>query len=352
MLRWERLAIPLDEWDRVLDEFPDRTLFQSASWLRFLAETVRGELVLAALRDGNAECGYFAGMIVSKFGLRILGSPFPGWTTSYMGVMLRSGVSRMDAIAALRQFAFHNLNCVHMEVMDQRIETRSANSDYRVRNYKGYEIDLSLSQDRLFANLFPACRRCVRKASRSGIRIQEAHDAAFASDYYRQLEEVFARQGLRPTYALERVQALIRNLLPTNNLLLLRALDSAGQCIATGIFPAMNDRAYFWGGASWREHQHLRPNEAVMWHAVRYWKNRGMRYFDFSGAGDYKRKYGAYEISVPWLRVSRYPLLPMLRDGAMLMNKIRQRWQGAWQMIDSPQYNLHRTAAPAKVVDA
>lgn len=344
ILRWERLAISLDEWDRVLKEFPDHTLFQSAGWLRFLVEIARGELVVAALRDGSAECGYFAGMIVNKFGLRILGSPFPGWTTSYMGVVLRPGVSRVDAIAALKQFAFHDLKCVHLELMDRRIETCSADSDYRVRSYNGYEIDLSLSEDRLFANLFPACRRCIRKASRSGVMIQEAHDAAFASDYYEQLKEVFGRQGLRPTYSLDRVQALIRHLRPTNNLLLLRALDSGGRCIATGIFPALNDRAYFWGGASWREHQHLRPNEPLMWYAIRYWKNHRIRYFDFGGAGDYKRKYGAYEISVPWLRVSRYPLLPMLRDGAMLMKKLRQRCQGTWQLAHHPQRSFNRAA--------
>lgn len=344
MLRWERLAISLDQWDCVLKEFSDRTLFQSASWLRFLEDGTRGELVLAVLRDGNAECGYFAGMVVTKFGLRILGSPFPGWTTSYMGVVLRPRVCRLDAIAALRRFAFQDLKCVHMEIMDRRIDTLSAESTYRSRNYKGYELDLSLGEDLLFANLFPACRRCIRKASHSGVVIEEANDSSFASDFYEQLEEVFARQGLRPTYSLDRVQALIHNLGPTNNLLLLRALDTEGRCIATGIFPALNDRAYFWGGASRRAYQHFRPNEPLMWYAIRYWKNRGIRYFDFGGAGDYKRKYGAYEISVPWLRVSRYPLLPMLRDGALMMNKLRQRCQGAWQLAHHPQPSFNREA--------
>jgi len=268
-----------------------------------------------------------------------------------MGIVLRSGVSRIDAIASLRQFAFRDLKCVHMELMDRGIESRNVNSGYRMRKYNGFEIDLSLSEDRLFSNLFPACRRCIRKAARCGVVIEEAHDARFASDYYEQMQEVFARQGLAPTYPIERVQALIRHVGPTGNLLLVRAFDSERRCIATGIFPAMNDRAYFWGGASRREYQHLRPNEALMWHAIRYWKARGIRYFDFGGAGEYKRKYGAYEISVPWLRISRYPFLPVMRDAAMLMNKMRQRWHGAWQLVDSPQYNFHRAAAPAETVD-
>jgi hypothetical protein len=249
----------------------------------------------------------------------------------------------MEALAALKQFAFQDLKCVHLEVMDRRIESHNADASYQVRNYKGYEIDLSLTEDRLFSNLFPACRRCIRKASRCGVAVEEARDAQFAADYYEQLQEVFGRQGLSPTYSIKRVQALIHHLGSTGNLLLLRAFDKERRCLATGIFPALNDRAYFWGGASLREHQHLRPNESVMWYAIRYWKSRGIRFFDFSGAGEYKRKYGAYEISVPWLRVSRYPVLPMMRDGAMLINKIRQRWHPG-QLAHFTQRNLNRSA--------
>ena len=59
--------------------------------------------------------------------------------------------------------------------------------------------------------------------------------------------------------------------------------------------------SYFWGGASWREHQILQPNEAIFWHAMRYWKERGVMTFDMGGGGDYKRKYGGAELVVPHL---------------------------------------------------
>lgn len=344
MLRWYRLEISLEEWTQRIEKFSDRTLFHSSSWLRFLENAVGGERVLAVLREGNSECGYFAGVVVRKLGLRILGSPLPGWTSSYMGFVLRPEIPRCDAVTALKDFAFQDLNCVHMELMDRRVDSRSLNSKFRVRNYDGFEIDLLPEEDQLFANLFPACRRCIRKALRSGVTIEEASDADFAHDFYEQLEEVFARQGLRPTYDLKRVQALIRHLQPTGNLLLLRAFDQERHCIATGIFPAMHDRAYFWGGASRTQYRHLRPNESLMWCAIRYWKRRGIRYFDFSGAGDYKRKYGAYEITVPWLRISRYPLLPMMRNCMLLMTKFRQRWHGVRQLahvFDDAQHVNH-----------
>jgi hypothetical protein len=331
MLSWKRIQVPLEHWDQMLQAFPDRTLFQSANWLHFLLQTVRGgELVQAVLRDGNSEVGYFAGIVITKLGLRILGSPLPGWTTSYMGFVLQSHISRTEALDALRQFAFEDLKCVHLELMDRRIEANTLGSRFGLRSYNGFEIDLSRSEENILSNMAPACRRCIKKAVRGGVTIEEAHDSGFVTDYYAQLKDVFAKQGLSPTYSVDRVASMVDHLHATGNLLLLRAFDTKRRCIATGIFPAMHDRAYFWGGASWREHQHLRPNELLFWYAMRYWKARDVRYLDMGGSGDYKRKYGGQEISVPWVRTSRYPILPFLRHGAMMMAKTRQRWHGSW----------------------
>ena len=69
-----------------------------------------------------------------------------------------------------------------------------------------------------------------------GVVVEEARDDAFADDYYAQLVEVFANQGLTPTYNVARVRLLIKHLLPTGCLLLLRARDPERRCIATGIF--------------------------------------------------------------------------------------------------------------------
>ena len=343
---WERLEISLEEWARLIEQYSDRTVFHSPAWLRFLEDAIGGELVFAALHDGHSESGYFAGMIIRKFGLRILGSPLPGWTTSYMGLLLKPGISRIEALQGLKSFAFKDLKCAHIEVMDRQLAAASLEPQYRYRSYSGFELDLSRDEDKLFSNFTPACRRNIKKSSSNGIVIEEANDPQFANDYYEQLKDVFAKQGLCPTYTIERVRKLISNLQPTGHLLLLRALNRERRCIATGIFPAMNDRAFFWGGASWRCFQHLRPNESLMWYAIRYWKRRGIEHFDFGGGGDYKRKYGTYEISVPWLRISRYPVLPLMRSGVMAITRLQQRWKGAWQLI---QFGPARPSATKEV---
>ena len=178
------------------------------------------------------------------------------------------------------------------------------------------------------ANMTSACRRCIRKSKRVGLTIEKASDQAFADDYYSHLQEVFAGQRLIPTYPVERVRALVKHLLPTNRLLLLRAITRDGDCIATGVFPAMNDTMYFWGGASRKKYQILRPNEAIQWFAMQYWKKRGMTHYDMGGGGEYKRKYGGAEIAIPWIRKSRYPIFPLLRNSAKKLFYLRQRLTG------------------------
>jgi hypothetical protein len=171
----------------------------------------------------------------------VLGSSFPGWTTPYMGFNLVAGVSRADALGAIEKLAWDELKCLHMEVSDPYFKVEDGEAlEFTVQFYTSYRTDLTKSEEEIFNGMDSACRRCVRKAEKSGVTIEEAHDLAFADEYYEQLKDVFGKQGLVPTYHVERVRALIKNLEPTGRLLLVRARDPEGKCIATGIFPGFN----------------------------------------------------------------------------------------------------------------
>lgn len=300
-----------------MDRFEDRTVFQTREWLEFLRHTQRAEPVVCRLARGSELAGYFTGAVVRRYGVRILGSPFPGWTTAYMGFNLRAGESRVEAAQALLRYAFGPLRCAHVELRDRELGEADANElGGSVEHFTSFEIDMRPSEGDLFNGMSSACRRCVRKAERSGVTVEQASDAGFADEYFAQLEDVFAKQNLRPTYGVERVRALIDHVQPSGRLLLVRARAPDGRCIATALYPAHGRSMHFWGGASWRSDQILRPNEAIFWFAMRYWKARGVETFDLGGGGDYKRKYGGSEIAVPHVIRSRVPGLMPLRAAA------------------------------------
>ena len=338
ILKFERIDFDSIDWAAELSRFSDRTMFQTPAWIAFVQESQGGEPVLAALRDGSKTVGYFTGLIIRKFGVKLLGSPFPGWTTAYMGVNLEDGVNRHEAIEALPQFAFKELGCIHLELMDRRLTLEGATElglDHEVA--QGFEIDLTQDEEQLFANMKGACRRCIRKAEKSGVVFEEANDPEFAEEFYEQLKDVFAKQSLVPTYPIERVRCLIKHLSPTGILLMARARAPDGTCIASGIFPAMNRQMFFWSGASFRKYQNLRPNEALQWFAMKYWKQRGIPIYDMGGGGEYKRKYGGYEIRIPWVRKSKYRSFEHLRNLARGMVRTRQRLLGKLKDSSVPE---------------
>ena len=93
-----------------LDEFEDRTVFQTREWVEFLAETQKARPVVAELRDDGDVAGYFTGLTFQRFGIRILGGSFPGWTTPYVGFNLKKGAARRDALEAIERLAFDELS--------------------------------------------------------------------------------------------------------------------------------------------------------------------------------------------------------------------------------------------------
>lgn len=328
-LRAQPVPLTLDDWGRLHATFQDRTVFATGEWLSFLAESQQAKPVFAEILVGTRVVGYFAGLILNVLGVKILGSPMPGWTTSYMGLNLSAGVPRPEAVRAIVHCAFEQWGCVHVELMDRSMSCNEAEAfGYSFRRFSGFEIDLSRSEERLWAGMTSACRRCIRSAARQGVVVEQAEDDEFVDDYFDQLLDVFGRQGLAPSYGRDRVRCLVRHHRGTKRLLLLRARDPQGHCVATGIFPAMHDTMYFWGGASWRASQQCRPNEALQWHAMRYWKAVGIRRYDMGGGGEYKRKYGGSDIVVPWLRASKYPGLETLRTAARHVVSWSQRLRG------------------------
>jgi len=337
MLSLKRIDLNPELWME-LDQFEDRTIFQTLPWLNFVAKTQAAELVVASIEEDGCTLGYFTGLIVKKFGFKILGSPFGGWTTDYMGFNLMPGASCRRVLEILPSFAFDDLGCQYLEIIDPHVrEEDFSGFSYTVQPLQRFMVDLTKSEKDLFSSMEKkSCRWCIRKAEKSGVTIEEACDIGFADDHYAQVMDVFAKQSLVPPYGIEQVRELIRYLYPTGHLLLLRARNSGGDCIATGIFPAFNNTAMYLLGASWRQHQKLRPNELLMWYAMRYWKDRGVKTIDLGGGwSDYKTKYGSYESHIFRLKKAKYKLLIPMRDRALQVWRVNQKILGLLKSIRS-----------------
>ena len=93
--------------------------------------------------------GLFSGAIIRKDGLRILGSHAARWTSGYMGFAVGSKVRAVSS-DPLREFAFRQLGCVHVELRTEALAKSDVPDSWQQRSLHGYELDLSQSEDALF----------------------------------------------------------------------------------------------------------------------------------------------------------------------------------------------------------
>jgi len=315
MVSFQRISLEDVKWEN-LGTRDEINVFQTAPWLHFLAETRKADPVVAAIKSDGRLLGYFTGLIVNKYGIRVLGSPFRGWGTYFMGFNMMPDVSRHEALRALPRFAFKELGCHYLEVVDPYLsEGDWTGLPYKVESLNWFAIDLTKTEEELFKAMKHSGRNCIRQSIRNGVTIEEADDLEFAEDYYDQYKDVLAKRSMAPAYSFEYVQKMIEALRPTGDLLLLRARDPDGLCIATGLFLALNKTAVFWGAASWREHQHLRPNEPLAWCGIQKLKARGIQVLHFGGECEqYKEKLGCHDVSLPRLMKTRYDMSDRLLD--------------------------------------
>src|SRR3546814_9569491 len=125
--------------------FPYTTLFRSQRlpWLRYLTAIGAGSPVVALLEDGGRTVGCFTGIRGRRLGIPTLGSPIPGWNTSYMGLNLDPDVSRGTALRALSDFAIRDQHCAYLEVSDPSADVESASdAGFSVAKIGGYASDL------------------------------------------------------------------------------------------------------------------------------------------------------------------------------------------------------------------
>ena len=153
--------------------FRDRTVHQTREWLAFLQETQAAEPVVLRLVERDAPSAGSPARWSRRLGVRLLGSPLRGWTTSHMGFNLVDDRLVGSATRALADYAFGSLRCLHVEVMDRRYVRGTVPGEFLSSSLHGLELDIDRDDDTLLAGMTPHGRRDVRRSGRLGASVDE-----------------------------------------------------------------------------------------------------------------------------------------------------------------------------------
>lgn len=299
--------------------FDNKSIFTTIPWIKFIAEDNNATPNIIRITKEHILVGYFSGLIINKFGLKIFGSPLRGWSTCYMGFDAYNSEEIISIIPEIIEYIFKSTKCHYIELAERTLTTSNLQDiPYETRILSTLELEIGNKSDEEIFKLFREdCKKLIRQFDKRGASIEIAEpDDRFAQEYHDQLTDVFAKQKLIPTYTLKKVKVLLKNLKDFPMILCLRVRDPQGHSIASSIFIGYNKKCFFWGGASYQDFLTYRPNEYMFWYAIKHWRDKGIMVLDMVGVRDYKLKFGSHKVEYIKVIVAKSPVLIYMRDYA------------------------------------
>jgi len=270
------------EWNSMVEQFPNATLFHTMEWLTFIEKAYHlKKLPLGLYRDGRI-AGLFPMLIARKGPFRILGSPLTGWGTPYMGPLIEAGLLD-EAMSAFDSF-MKSLKVDYAEVrFPQAGLTLPSMTGFHNEPVYSYILDLDGGEEAVWKKLHSTCRNMVRKAIKNNVKIIEPEDRSWVEDFFPMLVKSFAKTGQVPGRTKNFYYDLWDSLRPSGRIKVLLA-EFEGNLIAGAVFLVYRDTAYFNAGGALGKYK-IAPNNLIHWHLIKWAIANGFRKYDFCGKG-------------------------------------------------------------------
>ena len=140
-------------------------------------------------------------------------------------------------------------------------------------SFYGHSLNLVAAESLLFGQMAGSARQAVRKAEKDGVTVEVLQSEAAVRDFYVLQCRTRKRHGL-PPQPFNFFLNIWRHILSQNQGMVVLASER-GQTIAGAVYFFLGGRAIYKYGASDFRRQHLRPNNLVMWAAIKWLARNG-----------------------------------------------------------------------------
>jgi len=291
-------------WDALLLRSGDNSFFHTAGWARVLEESYGFKPLYIARSEGGQLSLLMPMMEVPSLfrGRRGVCLPF---TDRCAPLALEPGTV-VDAVRESIDYG-KKQGWRSIEWRDDNFGPLGASAS---NTYLTHEITLRKSETELFGGLRAGNRRNVRKALRGGVSVRIERSEKALKSFYRLNCLTRKRHGLppQPYIFFKKVHEYIFSL----DLGRIFSAHFAGRVIAAAVFFNFGNEALFKYGASEMDRRRLRPNNLIMWEALKWHNQRDFARLSLGrteprdlGLLRYKRAWGGEERP---LRYFRYDL--------------------------------------------
>jgi hypothetical protein len=300
-----------NEWDRFVDRRTEALPFHTSAWLNLLSRIYMLEWDRLGAWQESTLVGIIPLMYRKLGPFRLCGSPLMKSiaSTPYMAP-LSDPEMQAPIIEALYPFLLSR-RVDHIEIAFPGMiagTERLASLGYTLQVC--HKVILELNDhtiDQLWSGLDDACRRAIRKAVSSGVRIIECHDASFIDEFYCMAQEVYCKAGREPHISKSFYEQLWDNLANTGMVRIYLAAQG-DNVLAGGIFITYKGTVYYLSGVSYDIGLALRPNNLLQWRLIEWATENQYKFYDLGGSvipgiTRFKLSFGGQ--LVPFLRIYR-----------------------------------------------
>jgi hypothetical protein len=283
------------DWDELLLTNKDTSFFHTSGWAKGLAESYGYKPLYFTQIDNGNLTGLIATMEVNSFltGKRGVSLPF---------------TDQCEPIAKDQD----SFKLLFDEVVKygktsgwKGLEIRGGKRYFSIRipsdSFNTYILDIAHSETSTLSSFRDSTRRNINKAQKTELVVTPSQSMDAVQEFCR-LNALTRRDHGLPPQPVSFFRQFHKHIISKDKGLVVLAKTGSGDCIAGAIFSSFNSQVIFKYGASDKKYHHLRPNNLVMWEAIKAYSKNGAKTFDFGrteldhkGLMQFKRGWGTKE---------------------------------------------------------
>ena len=288
-------------WDELLLSTKDYSFFHSSAWSRVLCESYNYKPLYFTIIDQNKLLLLIPLMEVRSLltGRRGVSLPF----SDICEPIISQDTPFEDAIKYIIEYGKGS----KWNYIEFRGGNGFSNSVSSSSYFYEHTLNLKKNENQMLSLFRDTTKRNIQKAVSAGIEVKICNSLESIKGYYRLHCITRKRHGLppQPFYFFRKV---FENVIAKDSGLIILAFYKKKN-IAGAVYFHLGEKALFKYGASDKNYQNLRPNNLVMWEAIKWYAQQGFKEFSFGrtepeneGLRQFKSGWGTEERPVKYYR--------------------------------------------------
>jgi hypothetical protein len=288
-------------WNALLLTNNQSTFFHTSEWARVLSESYNYKPLYFTVIENNKLTALMPLMAINSL------------LTGHRGVSLPFTDYCPPIIKDLNQFN---------EIFDQVIQygKRSGWKHIDLKGGKKYlqdtvtfetflshDLDLTRAEEEIFSAFRNSTKRNIKKAIKENVQVRILNSLESVKDFYR-LNCLTRKDHGLPPQPFHFFKRIYDNIISKKKSFVALASHS-NKVVAGAVFFRLKDRGIYKYGASDNHYLHLRPNNLIMWEAIKWYAENGYKHFSFGrtepdhkGLLQFKRGWGTREGTIYYYR--------------------------------------------------